>query len=266
MKKTKTIGLAGVILAAVVVSPVVMAADTVALYQGPYSYYVGGEFTAVANPSLDANYASTTLENSSGGVGFQTFCVQTTVTFYPGTTYDYSVGLRSAGSSDVYNLSQGAAWLYSQFAQGRLGQYDYANTGTGTSLTSPGLTATRQTDAGALQAAIWYLQGDQTYYGYPTGGPGNVYYNEALAALGSANVDAAATGSANDYGVNILILTTVGDPSQVDQNQLVYTGGGSGGSTQSTTPDSGATLALMALSLAGLAVFARRLSAVRQTL
>ena len=127
-----------------------------------------------------------------------------------------------------------------------------------------GLGATRKTDAGALQAAIWYLQGGQSYSGYPTGGSGNLYYNEALAALGT-NISAAATGSSNDFGVEVLNLTTVGHPTISDQNQLVYLGGGGGGGNQSV-PDSGATLALLALSLAGLAVFVRRLGAVQKAL
>jgi hypothetical protein len=263
MKAKKTALILGAVGLVSLPWSVLANSGTIFLEQGPYSYYVGGEFTAFADPSIDGNYASDALYTIKGdGTGFQTFCVQTTVTFYPGTTYNYSESLASVGSPDAFPLSQGAAWLYSEFAQGALANYDYANTGTGTSLLSPGLGATRQTDAGVLQAAIWFLQGDQTYYGYPNGGPGNIYYNAVSNALG-ANVDAAATGSANDYGVEVLNLTTVGYPSQQDQNQLVYLGGVT---NQTRVPDRGATLALLALSLAGLAVFARRLGAVQRAL
>jgi hypothetical protein len=250
MNKINSFGLAGMLLAAGSISPAVMA-DTVILSQGAYSYDVGGEFTAVTSPSFLGNYAASTVENSAAGVGFQTFCVQTQVDFTPynfgnTTPYGFTLSLNSVGTgwnpSDAFALSKGAAYLYAQFAQGTLNGYDY-NLGN-----DPTDAAARLADAGALQAAIWALQGHQTYGGYPSGigngTTGNVFYNDALNYLG-ANVDAPATLS-TDFGVEIMNLTDGSGNSA--QNQLIYLG----------VPDSGATLGLLALSVAGLAVFARR--------
>jgi hypothetical protein len=247
MMKLNNIVLAGVLLAAGAVSPAVMA-QTVTLNASPYSFSDGGEFTAVTSgPSL-VNLSEYSPYTGSGA-SFQTFCVQSDVEFYEGTAYNYTVSLNSLGNAsglgaptgtpgtpDNYALSEGTAWLYSQFARGTLSGYDYANSGTGTA--AAGLSATRQTDAGYLQSAIWELQGGQSLSGYPNGGTGNLYYNEAVAALG-ANIDTAATLS-TDFGVEILNLGTANDNYQ---NQL------------GLVPDGGATLALLALSLAALAVF-----------
>lgn len=244
--KLKNIGFAGMVLAVAAVSPAVMADDTIVLTQGPYSYYVGGEFTSLTGTPIDANYAASTKETINGQTYFQTFCVQTEVDFYPGVTYNYTMSLASVDNPDnrdVFPLSQGTAWLYSQFAQGILANYNYTDTAT----------PTRNADADALQAAIWYLQGDQSYGNYVFGGSGNIFYDEAVTLLG-ANVNSNATYSF-DYGVEVLNLTSTGGNSA--QNQLVYLGSGGGSGNQDPVPDDGATLALLALSLAGLAVFAR---------
>src|ERR1039457_5399030 len=72
----------------------VAKANTVTLYQGSYSYSVGGEFTAIASPDLLGNgYVSSTEQVVSGhGTGFQTFCIETGVEFTPGTQYYYTLG------------------------------------------------------------------------------------------------------------------------------------------------------------------------------
>ena len=230
-----------------------MADDTIVLTQGPYSYYVGGEFTSLTGTPIDANYASTTKETIGSQTFFQTFCVQTAVEFYPGVTYNYTMSLGSVDNpdnNDVFPLSQGTAWLYSQFAQGTLANYNYMDT------------AARNADADALQAAIWSLQGNQSYGGYVSGTTGNTFYGEAVTALG-ANVNSNATYS-TDFGVEILNLTSTGyntPEGDSAQNQLVYLGSGNGSGNQDPVPDDGPALALLALSLAGLAVFARGLGA-----
>jgi hypothetical protein len=256
MIELKSMKFAGMLLAAGAVSPAVMA-QTVDLYYGPYAYSVGGEFTAVTTPTLyNGNYASSTLVtltdpyNNQQVTGFETFCVQTEVDFTPynwgnSTPYNTSTSLSSVGIPDNFPLSRGAAYLYWQFATGQLQGYDYTDTGT------------RITDAGVLQSALWALQGDQSYGVFPSGTSGNPFYNDALNALGSSVINEAATSSDN-FGVDILNLTSGNNPAQ---NQLVYTGGGSLTHNQNPAPDRGATLALLALSLAGLAVFARGLGA-----
>jgi hypothetical protein len=234
--------LAGVILATAVISPAVKA-DTVDLYYGPYAYSVGGEFTAVTSPSYNANYsplalAQVTDDNNVTQTGFETFCVQTSVDFTPynwgnSTPYNFTTSLNSVGAPDAFALSEGAAYLYSQFAQGILGNYDYTDAGT------------RITDAGELQAALWALQG-QSYPGF-SGIAGNPYYAEAESYLG-ANLETPATLS-TDFGVEMMNLTDGnGNPAQ---NQLIYLGGSNNG--YQPVPDGGATLELLGLSLGGLA-------------
>jgi hypothetical protein len=121
-------------------------------------------------------------------------------------------------------------------------------------------TATRIIDAGELQSAIWALQGNQSYGGFPSGTSGNPFYTDALNAVGAANLTKAADSSDN-YGVEILNLTVTGsNPSIAAQNQLVYTGGGG-----NTVPDNGATLTLLAGSLACLALVARGSVLSKQT-
>jgi len=162
MVKLGFVEFAAIVLAAAVLSPGVMAqppsdTGTATLYQGAYSYDVGGEFTAVTAPNLASGYASGLVLTPTvkGLTGFQTFCIQTAVDFTPGTTYNYSTSLASVGSPDAFALKEGTAWLYGEFATGNLGSYyNYANTGTGPS---------RLVDAGLLQAAIWALQGGQAY-------------------------------------------------------------------------------------------------------
>jgi hypothetical protein len=194
------------------------------LYYGPYAYSVGGEFTAVTSPNVfNVNYSPLALvnvtdDNNQTQTGFETFCVQTEVDFTPynwgnPTPYHYSTSLSSVGTPDNFALSEGTAWLYWQFATGQLAGYDYTDA------------STRITDAGILQAAIWDLQGGQSYGGFPNGGAGNPYYNDALTALGATALDEAATSSDN-FGVDVLNMTDSGDGNA--QNQLVYVGGGSG--------------------------------------
>jgi hypothetical protein len=263
MIKLNSIGLAGAILAAVSVSPAVMA-QTVELYYGPYAYGAGGEFTAVASPSLyNADYAPSALVtvtdpyNNQQVQGFETFCVQSEVDFTPynwGNPMPYNIGtsLSSIGTPDNFALSLGTAWLYSQFATGQLQGYDYTDAGT------------RTADAGLLQSAIWALQGGQSYGGFPSGTAGNPYYDEAVTALGLGAINEAATSSDN-FGVEILNLTSGGNPAQ---NQLVYTVDPPDPPRPHIpeVPDSGATLALLAVSLAGLAAFGPGFGAPRLAL
>jgi hypothetical protein len=232
-------------------------ADSVELYYGPYAYSVGGEFTAVTSPSYLANYAPSTQVATATGTGFETFCVQTQVDFTPynwgnTTPYNFTLSLSSIGTgwnpSDAFALSEGTAYVYSQFAQGILSGYDYTDT------------ATRITDAGELQAAIWALQGGQTYGGFPSGTTGNPFYTDAVDYLGANNLETAATPS-TDFGVEIMNFTDGNGNSA--QNQLMYV---PPTPYPPTAPDGGATLGLLALSVSGLAALSRRLGAARRAL
>jgi hypothetical protein len=185
---------------------------TVTLTQGSYSYGNGGEFTA-----------------ATSGLGtFQTFCIEYNEEFGPGNSYSYRIntGAVAGGSgvdaTDPYttlpmdNISIGTAWLYSQFRAGTLANY---------------FTANHQQNAGNLQDAIWYLEGELTSLAF-NGADGTYYYNLAKQYAGTGNLtDAQVQADSNGaYGVVALNLfdgaysTTVqganGKSYQVNQDQL----------------------------------------------
>ena len=113
-------------------------AGSITLYQNSYSFSDGGEFTAKTSPdNFLSNYAPTAILNG----GFETFCVQSNVYFYPGATYSYVL---TNTESTGQKLTLGAAFLYDEFATGKLTGYDYSNSDPSN---------TRQTDNGELQLA-----------------------------------------------------------------------------------------------------------------
>ena len=248
MNELKSIKIAGILVLAGALTPTLIA-DTVVLTQGPFSFSNGGEFTATTVPEVALLSAYSPYTHTA--TTFQTFCVQDSTDFAPGNVYIYSLSSISLGSDgypghttspgnlNSYALSEGTAWLYSQFARGTLVGYDFSN----------GLSQ-RNTDAGLLQSAIWELQGGQSFagsYGYVSGGLGNIYYDEALAALGG-NLTTAAT-AATDYGVQIMVLSQYGGGDNGPgyyQNQLVL------------VPDGGSTVALLGIAISGLAMYRRR--------
>ena len=206
--------------------PAALMADQITLTQNNFSYGAGGEFTAVTTgQSFTGNgYAASTLVNG----GFETFCVEAGVYFYPGTTYNYT--LSSTTDSQGQALTEGAAFLYYEFATGNLAGYFGSN---------------RAANAGALQGALWYLMGGQLGEGYTsTSILTDPFYQLALSTLGS-NANQANNGT---YGVDVLELTdNTGAPAQ---NQLVLTGSPNGNTV--TVPDNYTTVIWFGASLAGL--------------
>jgi hypothetical protein len=251
-------------------------ANTVTLntYGPVYPGLGGGEFTAYASQDYRSRYSGNALYNpstgfnadrNSSGTGFETFCVETGVEFAPGTSYQYSLGLMSqpvppSGAGSAVALTQGAAWLYFQFAH------------LGNSLANFSYGAGRQSDDNYLQAAIWAFQNNQSYTGYPVGGPGNKFYDEAITALGgTVNAEAAYTGSSvrilqmwqNSSMSDPGILGEYHDPTTGEyywgaaQNQLVLTGD----QGFSPVPDSGLTIGLLGMALSGLTFMRRKIRA-----
>jgi len=187
-----------------------------------YSYGNGGEFRAVGNnPGLDSviNWSAyststkgtvtATTDGSSWGYSsglsgqeyFQTFCIEVNEEFTPGTTYNVSLSQNAMYGSQPPGgdpISIGTAWLYSQFAAGTLIGYNYIY-GSG-----------RETTAGALQQAIWWLEAEPG--GVNTGLAGT-FLAEAQVAVGG-DITRNANGA---YGVDALNL---GAPGAV-QDQLV---------------------------------------------
>jgi len=198
----------------------VAKANSIVLTQDAYSYDVGGEFSATTTPQsfLGAYVPGETIVNG----GFETFCVETTVDFNPGSSYTYNL---SNSDSLGRQLTEGAAFLYYEFASGNLSGYNYNSA------------ATRKTDAGLLQAAIWWFQGNQTYndgnYTIPTTA-NNQFYALAINTLG-ANAT-----SANNGLYNVEILELWNSDGTAAQNQLVY------------LPDGGMTAALFGMSFIGM--------------
>jgi hypothetical protein len=191
------------------VAPRLFGSMSVTLYQNTsqYSYGNGGEFRAVGNGDVNAivnwsAYASSTSGSASGQQYFQTFCIEASEYFTPGKTYSASLSQNAMYGNQSPSgdpLSIGTAWLYSQFAAGTLSGYNYTYGGGRQSATS----------AGAVQQAIWWLEGE-------SGGVKNSFITAAEAALGLD--DTGIKGNANGaYGVYALNL---GNPGAV-QDQLV---------------------------------------------
>jgi hypothetical protein len=212
-------------------NPNTVVLDTTSYYPG----LGGGEFTAYTLPqTFLANYAP--VATAFGG--FETFCLETGVEFSPGTLYYYTLGNvtqpvpGNAQQGSGLALSQGTAWLYSEFGKGLLGDFDY----------TPG--AGRKADDNLLQAAIWYLQGGQTFGGYPVPTVlNNKFYADAINALGG-NVLDPYTGS----NVKVLQVWSNPDDTGAAQNQIVL------------VPDGGLTVSLLGGVLIGLQMLRRKLS------
>lgn len=195
-------------------------------YRDPNS--VGGEFTAVVAGGANyvANYnsvATASGKNASGQTvtGFETFCVEMTAEFQPGSTYNTTVsGSIIQGPSQSMSIALGTAYLYSLFAQGALTGYSYSTSGTG-----------REISADELQDAIWYFQGE-------IGANGNSLTSDSLYTFNAStdpfvqladtklggNTKAMGSDAGDTFGVLALNLTSTGQNGQTvyDQDQLVY--------------------------------------------
>jgi hypothetical protein len=224
---------------------------------GVYPGQGGGEFTAFTSVDYTGNYDSRATYNYGGNVGFETFCIETGVEFVPGNwggpTYFYTLGnisqpIPAQGAGSALPLSLGTAWIYYQFATGQLTDFDY-NYDSG-----------RMADDNLLQAAIWALQGNQSYGSYPVPTTANnIFFKAALdAAGGLANALSPYSGST----VQILQMWENYDPttqtySHPAQNQLVITGNGSPIPVP-TVPDGGLTIMLLGAALTGLQFIRRK--------
>jgi len=184
----------------------------------------GGEFTIIpADTSLLANYNSLALvqdPNLSNQVGLESFCLELNV----GYPTNLPVGpINSQVLPGILNnpgeqITLGTAWLYSQFASGTLTGYNYL--GAAAAFGPVGWTSLRGQDAAALQAAIWYLEGQ-----YPNdlgqafadaGGSSNKFLDllttdTADGGLGLTSLADAEAIDPGGYGVNVLNIGTPGE-------------------------------------------------------
>lgn len=172
----------------------------------------------------DGNLVGGEYRGEVGDFDFYTFCLEKgePLGTLPGT-FDYTLGDAVDIDGDV--LSRGSAYLYKKFVQGSL----YSRTED----------AAHDSMAGALQAAIWYLEGEVgANYVFV---PGNAFLAIVEGVYGS--IAAAKADNDDVQGVRVMTLTRNGEQYQ---DVIVY------------VPDSGATLALLGLGLTGLALVRRR--------
>jgi hypothetical protein len=189
----------------------VASADQVQLYTSGYSALPGGEFTltivnSASGPDLNLNlayYGSTTSNIGNHNPSFQTFCLEYSEYFSPGTTYNVTIsnsaingGVGPSGDP----ISVGTAWLYLQFATGTLANYNYDSD--------------RSTSAGYLQNIIWYLEGETNSVS-----AGNPFYDMLISQFGS--LENAIADNNGLYSVAVLNLYDLQGGRHQDQLVLV---------------------------------------------
>jgi hypothetical protein len=208
---------------------------------GPYQTGVGGEFTfrmSAADAGLLSGYSTASgsqTANFVSGCSFQTFCVEGPEYIYPNATY--TAELNHITRYGNVALTRGAAWLYSQFAQGCLSGYNY--------------TGNRWATAGLLQNAIWAFMGQEGLNIDLT----NPFEAAAAAAIGLGAVENQA--AVGEFGVYVLNLWDDSDPNRRNpaQDQLIYAPNVNANLTG--VPDGGTTAMLLGLGFSAVAVVRR---------
>ena len=241
----------GVLVAALIVSPTAFAI-TVTLEgnnsvaggyngYGPYQTGVGGEFTfrmSAADAGLLSGYSTapgSQTANFVSGCSFQTFCVEGPEYIYANATY--TAQLNHITQYGNVALTRGAAWLYSQFAQGCLAGYNY--------------TGDRHATARLLQNAIWAFMGQEGLNFDLT----NPFEAAAAAAIGQGSVENAA--AVGEFGVYVLNLWDDSSGRRNPaQDQLIYAPNVNANLTG--VPDGGTTAMLLGLGFSAVAVISRR--------
>ena len=208
-------------------SAITVTVDQVAGYNA-----ADGEFNV--SPITGVGYGAADLyNNNAGALGFGTFCINRSVSIVTPGKYDATIIPRGIDPNNGNQISLGTAWLFQQFAQGVLANYNY----------TPG--AGRVNSAYMLQNAIWVLEGQ-------IGNNFNdVFLNMVVAQFGSL----AAAGADNNqaYSVGVLGLHTLdinGRPTQTAAQPML-----------TLLPDGGSALLLLGLGLSGLALFSRKVHA-----
>jgi hypothetical protein len=197
-------------------------------YSGTYASGVGGEFTLTPDPLssfiLDTSGYHTWTKGIGGSGSFQTFCIETdeyirndsdiwvSEAFKGGSkpgSHAWDGGVQTGGD----DLNTQTAYLYTQFAKGVLSSYRYNS---GASL--------RKTDAGQLQNAIWFLEGEK---GLTAGSQAEIWVQEAVTASATQfglylpNSNDPLYGSWSGIG-NVRVLQLYKD-TQYGQDQLYLT-------------------------------------------
>lgn len=182
----------------------------------------GGEFTfrSDGGPGLllsNNAYDATTSGLGTWGESFQTFCLEGGEHVYTGQSLDIMVStyfidestgdITGAGSHAILggltygdNLDPRTAYLYTQFAEGTLSNYDYV-AGAG-----------RVASAGALQNAIWWIEGE----GGSDADQAGLWITEAQDAIDSE----AWSGIGNVRVLNTWVPDHIGNLSYARQDML----------------------------------------------
>ena len=205
----------------------------------------GGEFTLSNLVGISNSDYAVTSKDIGGILGsFQTFCIERNENaaspsyFVVGSS---AIGGGNGGPSPD-PISQGTAWLYSQFAQGLLNVPQVpAVTGPGNYFSAA--PPSRVSEAEALQNAIWALEEETPQFGSVTS-LNNAYYAAAVAMFGA---NATANASVGQFGVYVLNNYSNQDRTTKAQDFLYY-----------HVPDGGTTSLLLGTALAGLGLIRRR--------
>ncbi len=195
------------VLVAAMAMPAIAFVTTTSV-TGYYTSSQEGEFTVeglgVPSPAyvIDIGDGKGTANIQAGNlnqpsIGFQTFCLEreTPITrlFDTYTIDSYAItggigGQDVAGPPSGDSISNGTAWLYSEFAKGTLLSYDYDPTGA------------RGVSARELQEAIWFLEDE---------GVGSVANGYVAAAIVKFT-DLATTKAVNTYNTDVMALNMTG--------------------------------------------------------
>jgi len=228
MKKRMVLALAGSLLPA-------MASFGATVTVGWSAYSAGdGEFQATPH-GWDPIGSYSPL--AAWGGSFQTFCIETDIYFAPGATMGVYLSQNTMPPAPPEGgrgyLTKGVAYLYYEFATGKLTGYDYANT----SSHAYGDYNGRQADARLLQETLWFLQNE-----------GSAPGSDKFLSLTTGLTDPTAP-NAGAYPVQVMVTSGGWDASgyplntyngeQYDQNFL-------------TLPDGGVTAMLLGMGLVGL--------------
>ena len=213
MKRISIIG----ILLGIAIVPAALAATITGSQTPNASFLDGGEITAVTTPPVLLG-----MPGPGGPPSFQTFCIESQITFNNGGTYNYTM---SQTDHAGHPLTWGAAWLFAQFTAGTLPGYDYTF--------GPG----RINSAGGLQAAIWDLQLQTVPSGFGAVSvqrANDLALANAAATLAGHSMFDAANGA---FNVDVLSLSDVNGAPVQDWLAV---------------PDSGTTIALLGFVLVGI--------------
>jgi hypothetical protein len=181
-----------------------VAGSTVTVGRTPGTYY---------QPGWGGEYQITPLGVSGIADGsFQSFCIQmdARVTAIPATTYNATVNDRVMNSGVL--LTPEVAYIYTQFRSGTLNGYDYA------------LGSGRESSSRALQAAIWYLQGesgDMEMLLSPTGSGWGPASASELALANQFVADATSSGWTSIGSVRVLNLSSEDDEGICDNQDMI---------------------------------------------